>query len=112
MQSVTFSNPVFLIPNKSFGTCFRYALNHPSVSYCQGMSDLASPLLVTMGNEAHAYICFCSLMRRLAPNFLIDGVTMTQRFQHLADGLLYYDPTFYAYLKARQVSIKNLLMSR
>lgn len=85
-----------------FNILTTYALNHPSVSYCQGMSDLASPLLVTMGNEAHAYICFCSLMRRLAPNFLIDGVTMTQRFQHLADGLLYYDPTFYAYLKARQ----------
>lgn len=82
---------------------FRYALNHPSVSYCQGMSDLASPLLVTMGNEAHAYICFCSLMRRLSSNFLIDGVMMTQRFQHLSDGLLYYDPTFYAYLKAHQV---------
>ena len=67
------------------------------------MSDLASPLLVTMGNEAHAYICFCSLMRRLSSNFLIDGITMTQRFQHLSDGLLYYDPTFYAYLKAHQV---------
>lgn len=42
-------------------------------------------------------------MRRLSSNFLLDGVAMTQRFQHLSDGLLYYDPTFYAYLKAHQV---------
>lgn len=81
----------------------RYALNHPAVSYCQGMSDLASPLLVTMNDEAHAYICFCALMQRLAPNFLLDGITMTQRFQHLAEGLLYYDLSFYNYLKAHQV---------
>ncbi len=28
------------------------------------MSDLASPLLVTMGEESHAYICFAALMSR------------------------------------------------
>lgn len=82
--------------------CFRYALNHPSVSYCQGMSDLASPLLVTMGDEAHAYICFCALMSRLKPNFMIDGITMTLKFQHLTEGLTYYDPEFFGYLKLHQ----------
>ena len=82
---------------------YSYALNHPAVSYCQGMSDLASPLLVTMNDEAHAYICFCALMRRLAPNFLLDGIMMTQRFQHLADGLQHYDNQFYSYLKSHQV---------
>lgn len=80
----------------------RYALNHPSVSYCQGMSDLASPLLVTMGDEAHAYICFCALMTRLKPNFMLDGVTMTLKFQHLTEGLMYYDPEFHSYLKQHQ----------
>nr|CAD7392448.1 unnamed protein product [Timema cristinae] len=85
-----------------FNILTTYALNHPSVSYCQGMSDLASPLLVTMGDEAHAYICFCALMRRLKPNFLLDGITMTLKFQHLAEGLMYYDPEFYSYLKSHQ----------
>uniref|UniRef100_A0A8D9F3G5 TBC1 domain family member 25 n=1 Tax=Cacopsylla melanoneura TaxID=428564 RepID=A0A8D9F3G5_9HEMI len=85
-----------------FNILTTYALNHPAVSYCQGMSDLASPLLVTMSNEAHAYICFCALMRRLGRNFLIDGITMTQRFQHLADGLEFYHPKFYEYLKSHQ----------
>jgi GTPase-activating protein len=68
------------------------------------MSDLASPLLVTMGDEAHAYICFCALMKRLHSNFMLDGIVMTLKFQHLAEGLLYYDPDFYAYLKSHQVS--------
>ncbi|PNF40986.1 hypothetical protein B7P43_G08832 [Cryptotermes secundus] len=85
-----------------FNILTTYALNHPTVSYCQGMSDLASPLLVTMGDEAHAYICFCALMKRLHSNFLLDGVVMTLKFQHLAEGLLCYDPEFYAYLKSHQ----------
>ncbi|XP_063236514.1 TBC1 domain family member 25 isoform X2 [Bacillus rossius redtenbacheri] len=85
-----------------FNILTTYALNHPTVSYCQGMSDLASPLLVTMGDEAHAYICFCALMRRLRPNFLLDGITMTLKFQHLAEAIMFYDPEFYAYLKSHQ----------
>ncbi|CAH1108579.1 unnamed protein product [Psylliodes chrysocephalus] len=85
-----------------FNILTTYALNHPKVSYCQGMSDLASPLLVTMNDEAHAYICFCALMQRLCTNFMIDGIAMTQKFTHLAEGILYYDPEFYNYLKVHQ----------
>ena len=82
-----------------FNILTTYALNHQSVSYCQGMSDLASPLLVTIGEEAHAYLCFVALMQRMRPNFLLDGVAMTTKFQHLSEGLMYYDPEFYTYLK-------------
>ena len=63
------------------------------------MSDLLSPILVTMQDEAHAYITFCSLMKRLKSNFLPDGKTMTRKFNHLSEGLMYYDPEFYAFLK-------------
>ncbi|CAH0748835.1 unnamed protein product [Diatraea saccharalis] len=85
-----------------FNILTTYALNHPSVSYCQGMSDLASPLLVTMGDEAHAYICLCALMTRLHPNFLLDGEAMTLKFSHLTESLQVYDPDFYNYLKSQQ----------
>ncbi|XP_043288234.1 TBC1 domain family member 25 isoform X2 [Venturia canescens] len=85
-----------------FNILTTYALNHPSVSYCQGMSDLASPLLVTMRDEAQAYICLCALMRRLKDNFMLDGIAMTTKFTHLAEGLQHYDPDFYAYLKSHQ----------
>ncbi|XP_063358331.1 uncharacterized protein LOC134647897 isoform X2 [Cydia amplana] len=85
-----------------FNILTTYALQHPRVSYCQGMSDLASPLLVTMGDEAHAYICLCALMARLHCNFLLDGETMTLKFAHLTEALQVYDPDFYAYLKSQQ----------
>ncbi|CAG4944245.1 unnamed protein product [Colias eurytheme] len=85
-----------------FNILTTYALYHPTVSYCQGMSDLASPLLVTMGDEAHAYICLCALMARLYPNFLLDGEAMTLKFTHLTESLQVYDPDFYNYLKSQQ----------
>ncbi|CAD7086365.1 unnamed protein product [Hermetia illucens] len=85
-----------------FNILTTYALNHPSVSYCQGMSDIASPLLVTMGDEAHAYICFCAIMTRLKVNFMLDGIAMTQKFTHLAEALQFYDPEFFEYLKSQQ----------
>uniref|UniRef100_A0A182NET8 Rab-GAP TBC domain-containing protein n=1 Tax=Anopheles dirus TaxID=7168 RepID=A0A182NET8_9DIPT len=85
-----------------FNVLTTYALNHPAVSYCQGMSDIASPLLVTMGDEAHAYICFCAIMERLSCNFMLDGIAMTLKFSHLSEALQYYDPDFFAYLKHHQ----------
>ncbi|CAG0878510.1 unnamed protein product [Darwinula stevensoni] len=85
-----------------FNILTTYALNHPSVGYCQGMSDLASPLLVTMKEEAHAYICFCALMQRLKPFFTPDGEAMTRAFQHLSEALLFYDPNFFQYLKEQE----------
>jgi hypothetical protein len=50
----------------------------------QGMSDLASPLLVIQKDEAQAYICFCSLMSRIRGNFSPDGSAMMMQFRHLA----------------------------
>uniref|UniRef100_A0A0P4WA70 Rab-GAP TBC domain-containing protein n=1 Tax=Scylla olivacea TaxID=85551 RepID=A0A0P4WA70_SCYOL len=79
-----------------------YALHHPSVGYCQGMSDLASPLLVTMRDEAQAYVCFCALMARVHSNFHIDGVAMTLKFQHLTEALIFYDEEYYTYLRLHQ----------
>ncbi|CAN8026101.1 unnamed protein product, partial [Ixodes persulcatus] len=84
-----------------FNVLTTFALNHPSLSYCQGMSDLASPILVTMRDEAHAYVCFCALMRRLGGNFNLDGAAMTLKFQHLSELLQHFDPVFYEYLKQR-----------
>ncbi|KAH8407545.1 hypothetical protein KR222_005225, partial [Zaprionus bogoriensis] len=85
-----------------FNILTTYALNHPVVSYCQGMSDIASPLLVTMNDEAQAYICFCAIMARVRGNFMLDGIAMTQKFAHLTEALSYYDPEFWEYLKSQQ----------
>ncbi|XP_010787587.1 TBC1 domain family member 25-like, partial [Notothenia coriiceps] len=71
------------------------------ISYCQGMSDIASPILAVMDNEAHAFICFCGIMKRLEGNFRPDGKLMSVKFQHLKLLLQYSDPEFYSYLVSR-----------
>ncbi|XP_011471287.2 TBC1 domain family member 25 [Oryzias latipes] len=78
-----------------------YAITHPQISYCQGMSDIASPILAVMDNEAHAFICFCGIMKRLEGNFRPDGQLMSIKFQHLKLLLQYSDPEFYSYLVSR-----------
>uniref|UniRef100_A0A914XLH4 Rab-GAP TBC domain-containing protein n=1 Tax=Plectus sambesii TaxID=2011161 RepID=A0A914XLH4_9BILA len=82
-----------------FNLLYTYALCHPSVGYCQGMSDLAAPLLVVMRDEADAYVCFCALMRRLRANFSCDGRSMTSKFNHLSRLLQFYDAVFFEYLR-------------
>ena len=90
--------------NKNLKSLFHllvtYALTHPEISYCQGMSDLASPLLVVQKEEAQAYLCFCGLMKRLRSNFLYDGKAITTKLQHLTDLVNFYDPDFGTYLKS------------
>ncbi|XP_050412642.1 TBC1 domain family member 25 isoform X2 [Patella vulgata] len=76
-----------------------YALTHPDVSYCQGMSDIASPILVTQKDEAQAYLCFCGLMKRLKNNFMPDGAAIMLKFKHLGLLLHLHDPDFYTYLQ-------------
>ncbi|KAM8965601.1 TBC1 domain family member 25 isoform 2-T2 [Sarcophilus harrisii] len=75
-----------------------YAVTHPQISYCQGMSDIASPILAVMDNEGHAFICFCGIMKRLEANFRVDGEAMSVKFSHLKLLLQYSDPEFYSYL--------------
>ncbi|KAM4737976.1 TBC1 domain family member 25 [Anableps anableps] len=78
-----------------------FAITHPQISYCQGMSDIASPILAVMDNEAHTFICFCGIMKRLEGNFRPDGQLMSIKFQHLKLLLQYSDPEFYTYLVSR-----------
>ncbi len=62
---------------------------------------MLSPLLVVMQDEGQAYLSFCALMRRLKENFSPGGEAMSRKFEHLSQGILFYDPEFYAYLKLR-----------
>uniref|UniRef100_A0A0E0BKQ7 Rab-GAP TBC domain-containing protein n=1 Tax=Oryza glumipatula TaxID=40148 RepID=A0A0E0BKQ7_9ORYZ len=42
-----------------------YAWIDKEIGYCQGMSDLCSPMIVLLNDEADAFWCFERLMRRL-----------------------------------------------
>lgn len=82
-----------------FHILVTYAITHPDVSYCQGMSDIASPLLVIQRDEAQAYLCFCALMNRMRTNFLLNGNAIETKFNHLSDLIRLHDSHFYNYLK-------------
>lgn len=75
-----------------------YAVHHPSISYCQGMSDLLSPLLHVMKTEALAYIALCGLMTRMRDNFDRDGRAMHIKFRHLRCAVRAHDPELYDHL--------------
>ncbi|CAG5117893.1 unnamed protein product [Candidula unifasciata] len=87
-----------------FHLLVTYALTHPDISYCQGMSDLASPLLVTQKDEGQAYICFCALMNRLRENFTTEGSAIMTKFRHLSDLLHMCDPALHAHLAQSSAS--------
>lgn len=82
-----------------FNILLTYSLTHSSISYSQGMSDLLSPILFILRNEAHAYICFCSLMKRLKTNFSIHSDTIELKIKLLQLLLKEYDPQFWEYLE-------------
>ncbi|CAL1261908.1 unnamed protein product [Larinioides sclopetarius] len=85
-----------------FNILTTYAVNHPNVSYCQGMSDLLSPILYVMKKESDAYICFCGLMKRTRTNFKLDGRAMKMKFRHLQKMVRFYDPELHHYLEEQE----------
>ncbi|KAL2465523.1 RabGAP/TBC domain-containing protein [Abeliophyllum distichum] len=49
-----------------------YSFYNFDLGYCQGMSDLLSPILFVMRDESESFWCFVFLMERLGPNFNRD----------------------------------------
>ena len=96
--------PYFAVPDEHphmdslFNVLTTYALANPDVSYAQGMSDLAAPLLVVFEDEAVTYTCFTGLMNRMKSSFLLDGKAMSKKFEHLAFLVQRTDPEFYKFL--------------
>ncbi|XP_028398190.1 TBC1 domain family member 25-like isoform X2 [Dendronephthya gigantea] len=81
-----------------FNILVTYAVLNPDVSYAQGMSDLAAPLLVVMDDEAITFTCFTALMSRCRKHFLPDGKAMSLKFDHLTLLVQKFDPELYKYL--------------
>lgn len=58
-----------------------YAWFDGDVGYGQGMSDLCSPMIILLDNEADSFWCFERLMRRLRGNFRCSGSTVGVELQ-------------------------------
>ncbi|ONM57936.1 TBC domain containing protein [Zea mays] len=78
-----------------------YAWIDKDVGYCQGMSDLCSPMIVLLKDEADAFWCFEKLMRRLRGNFKCtdQSVGVSNQLQHLASIIQVLDPKLHDHLE-------------
>uniref|UniRef100_A0A0D3HNH7 Rab-GAP TBC domain-containing protein n=2 Tax=Oryza TaxID=4527 RepID=A0A0D3HNH7_9ORYZ len=70
-----------------------YAWIDKEIGYCQGMSDLCSPMIVLLNDEADAFWCFERLMRRL------QSVGVENQLQHLASIIQVLDPKLHDHLE-------------
>ncbi|CAO2833505.1 unnamed protein product [Amaranthus hypochondriacus] len=78
-----------------------YAWIDGDVGYCQGMSDLCSPMIILLDNEADAFWCFERLMRRLRGNFRCTGrsVGVEAQLSNLATITQVVDPKLHQHLE-------------
>ncbi|XP_071722466.1 rab GTPase-activating protein 22-like isoform X3 [Rutidosis leptorrhynchoides] len=51
-----------------------YALYDPEIGYCQGMSDLLSPIVAVIEEDYEAFWCFVCFMKKARHNFRLDEV--------------------------------------
>ncbi|KAF3784610.1 TBC1 domain family member 15 [Nymphaea thermarum] len=78
-----------------------YAWIDKDVGYCQGMSDLCSPMIVLLEDEADAFWCFERLMCRLRRNFRCteSSVGVEQQLHSLASITQVVDPKLHQHLE-------------
>ncbi|KAH7662166.1 Ypt/Rab-specific GTPase-activating protein GYP7 and related proteins protein [Dioscorea alata] len=78
-----------------------YAWIDKDVGYCQGMSDLCSPMIILLEDEADAFWCFERLMRRLRGNFRCteSSVGVENQLQSLASITQVLDPKLHQHLE-------------
>ncbi|KAK4535399.1 hypothetical protein CDCA_CDCA04G1424 [Cyanidium caldarium] len=84
---------------------FHVLLTHTffnfDLGYCQGMSDLAAPVVYVMGGEDEvlAFWCFAALMDVFERNFREDQSGMREELSRLASIVRHVDPELYAHCK-------------
>jgi len=81
-----------------------YSFYNFDLSYCQGMSDLAAPLLLVMEDEVEAFWCFQQLMQRVEANFHKDQNGMHRQLELLQVLSAHFDPELLAYLETKDCS--------
>ncbi|XP_074564880.1 rab GTPase-activating protein 22-like [Curcuma longa] len=78
-----------------------YAWIDKDVGYCQGMSDLCSPMIILLEDEADAFWCFERLMHKLRGNFRCTerSVGVENQLQSLASITQVLDPKLHQHLE-------------
>ncbi|KAK1266897.1 hypothetical protein QJS04_geneDACA015268 [Acorus gramineus] len=78
-----------------------YAWVDREIGYCQGMSDLCSPMVIILEDEADAFWCFERLMRRLRGNFKStrSSIGVQSQLSVLASIMKAVDPKLHQHLE-------------
>ncbi|XP_060180802.1 rab GTPase-activating protein 22-like isoform X1 [Lycium barbarum] len=78
-----------------------YAWMDKDIGYVQGMSDICSPMVILIENEADAYWCFERAMRRLRENFKCstNSIGVQSQLSTLAQIVKTVDPKLHQHLE-------------
>lgn len=76
-----------------------YALYDPDIGYCQGMSDLLSPIITVMEENDEAFWCFVGFMNKSRHNFRLDEVGIRRQLNMVSKIIKSRDAHLYNHLE-------------
>ncbi|CAH9123427.1 unnamed protein product [Cuscuta epithymum] len=75
-----------------------YALYDPEIGYCQGMSDLLSPIICVITEDFEAFWCFVGFMKKARHNFRLDEVGIRRQLNIVSKIIKHKDSHLYRHL--------------
>ncbi|KAF2574194.1 hypothetical protein F2Q70_00004822 [Brassica cretica] len=79
-----------------------YALYDPEIGYCQGMSDLLSPILAVISEDHEAFWCFVGFMKKARHNFRLDEAGIQRQLGIVSKIIKSKDSQLYKHLENLQ----------
>ncbi|XP_057519017.1 rab GTPase-activating protein 22-like [Amaranthus tricolor] len=79
-----------------------YALYDPETGYCQGMSDLLSPIISVIEEDHEAFWCFVGFMKKARHNFRLDEVGIRRQLGLISKIIKCKDSHLYSHLEKLQ----------
>ncbi|XP_027330665.1 GTPase-activating protein gyp7-like isoform X3 [Abrus precatorius] len=79
-----------------------YALYDSEIGYCQGMSDLLSPILSVISEDHEAFWCFVGFMKKARQNFRLDEVGIRRQLDIVAKIIKFKDAHLFRHLEKLQ----------
>ncbi|XP_039045939.1 small G protein signaling modulator 1-like [Hibiscus syriacus] len=76
-----------------------YALYDPEIGYCQGMSDLLSPIISVIPEDYEAFCCFVGFMKKARYNFRLDEVGIRRQLNIVSKIIKCKDSHLYRHLE-------------
>ena len=76
-----------------------YTLYDSEISYCQGISDLLSPIISVMEEDHDAFWCFVGFMKKIWHNFRLDEVGIRRQLSIVSKIIKCKDSHLYRHLE-------------